>query len=61
VTVSTTDLLIAIPIVGLSVLVLVRSFRRRGGPCAGCDGGGCGAAAKPSPQDGLVTLGRGCK
>jgi hypothetical protein len=53
--VGATDLAIAIPIVLAATAVLVRSFRRKGGACAGCSGGACG---KGPPARDVVPLGR---
>jgi hypothetical protein len=53
--VGATDLAIAIPILAAALAILVRSFRRKGGPCAGCSGGGCG---KGPPAPDVVPLRR---
>ncbi|HYG68679.1 MAG TPA: hypothetical protein VD838_13510 [Anaeromyxobacteraceae bacterium] len=49
-----TDLAIAIPILLGATALLYRSFRRKGGPCAGC--GGCGSRARCGPE--VTTLRR---
>ncbi|MFO0582673.1 MAG: hypothetical protein U0229_10390 [Anaeromyxobacter sp.] len=50
---GTTDLAIAAVVLGAALALLVRSFRRQGGGCAGCHGG-CAARA---PSRDTVQLG----
>jgi hypothetical protein len=49
------DLMIAAPILAGAGWLLYRSFRRAGGPCHGCAGGGCGS--RSAADKALVKLG----
>jgi hypothetical protein len=53
--VGATDLVLAAAILAGACWLLVRSFSRGRGPCAGCTGGGCGR--REGAATGLVTLG----
>jgi hypothetical protein len=54
---GTLDLVIAVPILAGAGWLLFRSFRRAGGPCHGCSGGGC--TSRTAASDALVKLGGG--